>query len=64
MSNENKFEAAADKLKGKAKETWGRVTDDDELQAEGQADQAAGHTKDAAENVKDAAKNVGKSFGK
>ncbi|WP_221585189.1 CsbD family protein [Microbacterium sp. G2-8] len=54
----SKAEAAADKLKGTAKEATGRVTGDDELVAEGKADQAKGKLKNAAENVKDAVSDV------
>lgn len=53
MSSEDKFDAKADELKGKAKETAGRVTDDEELEAEGQGDQTKGNLKQAAEKVKD-----------
>ncbi|WP_119695725.1 CsbD family protein [Microbacterium halotolerans] len=53
MSAEDKMAAAADKAKGKAKETVGRMTDDERLEAEGKKDQAKGHLRDAAENVKD-----------
>lgn len=56
MSAGDKFEAAADKVTGKAKEAAGNVTGDDKLVAEGKADQAKGHIKDAVENVKDAFK--------
>jgi uncharacterized protein YjbJ (UPF0337 family) len=53
MSGEDKFDAKADELKGKAKETAGRVTDDEELEAEGRGDQTKGNLKQAAEKVKD-----------
>ena len=53
MSAEDKFDAAADKLGGKAKEAAGNVTGDEQLEAEGKADQIKGHLKDAVENVKD-----------
>ena len=43
-----------DKLKGKAKEAAGALTDDDKLRNEGKLDQAAGKVKDAAERVKNA----------
>lgn len=53
MGVADKFEAAADKLKGHAKETVGKATDNDKLVAEGKADQVKGHAKEAVEDVKD-----------
>ena len=47
-----------DKIKGRAKEAAGAVSNDDELRREGKVDQAAGKTKEAAakgvEKAKDA----------
>jgi uncharacterized protein YjbJ (UPF0337 family) len=43
----------AEELKGKGKETTGRATGDDELEAEGKTDQAKGNLKQAGEKVKD-----------
>ena len=56
MGLDDKIKNAAQDAKGKVKEGWGKVTDDPELQAEGQADQAADDLKKAGENVKDAFK--------
>jgi uncharacterized protein YjbJ (UPF0337 family) len=56
MSGEDKFDAKAEELKGKAKETTGRATDDEELEAEGRGEQIKGDLKQAAEKVKDAFK--------
>lgn len=42
-----------DKLKGKAKETVGAATDDDQLRAEGKTDQNAGKLKDKVEGAID-----------
>ena len=47
---------AAEDLKGKAKEAVGDVTGNDELKAEGKADQTKSSAKKAGENVKDAFK--------
>jgi uncharacterized protein YjbJ (UPF0337 family) len=58
MSTEDKFDAKAQELKGKAKETAGRVTDDEELEAEGRGDQVEGNLGQAAEKVKDAVKGA------
>lgn len=45
-----------EELKGKGKETLGDVTDDEDLQAEGRAQEAKGSMKQAGEKVKDAFK--------
>jgi uncharacterized protein YjbJ (UPF0337 family) len=48
----------SDKIKGRAKEAAGALSNDDELRREGKVDQAAGKAKDAAakgvEKAKDA----------
>jgi uncharacterized protein YjbJ (UPF0337 family) len=44
----------AEIAKGKVKEGVGDATDNDRVQAEGQADQAAGNAKQAGEKIKDA----------
>jgi len=41
-------------LKGKAKESAGNVTGDDELKSDGEGDQAKGNIKQAGEKIKDA----------
>lgn len=43
-----------DKAKGRMKEAAGDLTDDDDLKAEGKADQAGGKVKNAVDDVKDA----------
>ena len=43
-----------EELQGEAKEKLGQATDNDQLQAEGQADQAKGNLKQAGEKIKDA----------
>ena len=43
----------ADDMKGRAKEAVGDLTDNDDLQREGKADQAAGKVKDKLEVAKD-----------
>ncbi len=53
MSATDKFNNKADELKGKAKETAGGATGDEDLKAEGQTDQAKGNLKQAGEKVKD-----------
>jgi uncharacterized protein YjbJ (UPF0337 family) len=57
MGLDDKAANKAQEFKGDAKEGLGRATDDEELQAEGQADQAKGNLKQAGEKVKDAFKD-------
>jgi len=57
MGIDDKVKNAAQDAKGKLKEGLGKLTDDAELQAEGQADQAAADVKKAGENIKDAFKS-------
>jgi uncharacterized protein YjbJ (UPF0337 family) len=56
MSTENKAANKVTELKGDAKEAAGKATGNEQLQAEGQADQTKGNVKQAAEKVKDAFK--------
>jgi uncharacterized protein YjbJ (UPF0337 family) len=58
MGASDKVEANMDKMKGKAKEAAGRMTDNERLEAEGKIDQAKGDMKSAGEKAKDAAKDV------
>ncbi len=58
MSTDDKAENTAQKMKGKAKEAWGKATGDEDLEARGQGDQAAADVKQAGEHAKDAAKDV------
>jgi len=52
--------SATDKAKNKAKD--GAITDNKELQAEGQADQAEAGVKQAGEHVKEATADAGRSI--
>lgn len=56
MATDDKIKNTAQELGGKAKETFGTATDNDDMRAEGQADQTKANLKQAAENVKDAFK--------
>jgi uncharacterized protein YjbJ (UPF0337 family) len=47
------MEGKMDEFKGRAKEAAGDLTDDDELEREGKADQAAGKVKQFLENAKE-----------
>ncbi|GAA1741457.1 CsbD family protein [Aeromicrobium alkaliterrae] len=62
MGIADKAQNTAEKLVGQAKEKVGDVTNNDDLKAEGQADQAKGSLKNAGEDAKDAAGNVKDAF--
>jgi uncharacterized protein YjbJ (UPF0337 family) len=53
MSALDKAKNKAQEVTGQAKEKAGQVTGDEDLAAEGQADQAKGNLKDAGEKIKD-----------
>ena len=57
MSTDDKFDAKADEVKGKVKETTGSVTDNEDLEAEGKGEQAKSNLKQGVEKVKDAFKD-------
>jgi uncharacterized protein YjbJ (UPF0337 family) len=54
MGLDDKVRNEGEDLGGKAKETYGRATDDEQLEAEGKADQVKANMKQAGEKVKDA----------
>ncbi len=56
MSSVDKAKNKIQEAKGHLKETAGKATDDDSLQAKGKRDEAAGNLKQAGEKVKDAFK--------
>ncbi|MDQ1137113.1 uncharacterized protein YjbJ (UPF0337 family) [Microbacterium sp. SORGH_AS 1204] len=56
MGLDDKIRNAAEDIAGKAKEAFGKGTDNERLEAEGQTDQSKAHVKQAGENVKDAFK--------
>ena len=58
MATDDKLRNQGQDLKGKAKETVGRATDDEELEAAGRSDQAKSSVKQAGEKVKDAIKDA------
>ena len=58
MSAENKFENATEKLGGQAKEGFGKITGDKEIETEGKADQASASVKDKIEDAKDTVKGA------
>jgi uncharacterized protein YjbJ (UPF0337 family) len=57
MGLDDKIQNAAEKAGGKAKEAAGAASDNESLQAEGQADQSKADLKNAGEKVKDAFKD-------
>ena len=56
--NKDRIQGSAEQLKGKVKETVGKVTGDAKLQGEGKADQIAGKAQNAVGGIKDAAKEA------
>lgn len=50
---DDRLENKADELKGRAKEAAGAITDDNQLKAEGEADQRKADLKDKVNAVKD-----------
>ncbi|MBU1251764.1 MULTISPECIES: CsbD family protein [Microcella] len=57
MGIDDKAQNKGEELGGKAKEAAGKLTDDEQLEAEGKADQAKANLKQAGEEAKDAFKN-------
>jgi uncharacterized protein YjbJ (UPF0337 family) len=54
----DKISNAAEDAKGKVKEATGKLTNNDSLEAEGQADQVSASAKQTGEKVKDTVKDV------
>lgn len=57
MGTDDKARNKAEEWGGKAKEGAGRATGDEQLEAEGRADQTKGNLKQAGEKIKDAFKS-------
>ena len=57
----DKAEHKAEGLGGKAKEAVGNVTGDQDMAAEGQADQSKANVKQAGDNVADALREAGQA---
>ena len=53
MALDDKIKNAAEGLAGKAKEAVGKATDNEQLEAEGKADQTSAKLKQTGEDVKD-----------
>lgn len=58
MGLDDKIGNKTEDLKGKAKETTGKATGNEQMEAEGKGDQASAAVKDGVEKVKDAASNI------
>jgi len=58
MGNKDKAANAAEEGWGKVKEKSGELTGDEDLEAEGRADQVEANAKQAGEHVKDAAEEA------
>ena len=58
MSIGDKIKHAGEEAVGKVKETAGKLTGNEDLEARGQAEQAKADTKQAGDKVADAAKDV------
>jgi uncharacterized protein YjbJ (UPF0337 family) len=56
MTFDDKMDNKSEELGGKVKEGVGRATDDEQLEAEGKADQTSSNLKQAGEKIKDAFK--------
>ena len=57
MAFDDKVDNKAEEVGGKVKEGVGRATDDENLEAEGKADQAGANLKQAGEKIKDVFKS-------
>jgi uncharacterized protein YjbJ (UPF0337 family) len=54
MAADEKAQARTEQAKGKVKETLGRATGNERMEAEGRAEQSKGDLRQAKENAKDA----------
>jgi uncharacterized protein YjbJ (UPF0337 family) len=59
MKNRDELDGKADQVKGRAKQAWGDITDNERLHDEGVADEAAG---DVKEGVGKARRKVGEAI--
>ncbi len=57
MGADDKIDNKVEEVGGQVKEHVGKATDDEQLEAEGKADQSSSHVKQAVEHVKDAFKS-------
>jgi uncharacterized protein YjbJ (UPF0337 family) len=64
MGLDDKIRHEAEEIVGKAKEGLGRLTGNERLEAEGQAEQAEATVKQAGDHLKDAAHDVKDALGR
>jgi uncharacterized protein YjbJ (UPF0337 family) len=57
MAFDDKVDNKSEEVAGKVKEGVGKATDDEQLEAEGKADQTSSNLKQAGEKIKDAFKS-------
>jgi len=57
-STRDRAEGTFDEVKGKGKQTWGDVTDDDRTKGEGKVDEAKGKAEKAWGDLKDKAEDL------
>jgi len=62
VGTDDKFDNAKERVEGRAKETFGAATDNEDLRDEGRGKQTEADIKDAGEQAKDAARKVGDAF--
>ncbi|NED96976.1 CsbD family protein [Phytoactinopolyspora alkaliphila] len=62
MADSDRIKHEGEEFKGKAKEAYGDVTDDEQKQAEGQADQDEAKLKKVGDKVKDAGRDLKDTF--
>ncbi len=62
MGIQDKFENKAEEIKGRAKESAGAATGNDDLKNEGKSDQASSAVKKGAEKVKDKADELARKI--
>jgi uncharacterized protein YjbJ (UPF0337 family) len=53
-----RMKATGEEIKGKAQKAWGDMTDDERLQAEGEANETKGELRHAKEDAKDFGEHV------
>jgi uncharacterized protein YjbJ (UPF0337 family) len=68
MKNRDEIEGTKEQIKGKAKQAWGDLTDDERLHDEGVADEAAGEVQEgfgkARRKVGEAIEDIGEGLKK
>jgi uncharacterized protein YjbJ (UPF0337 family) len=66
MKNKDELEGKGDQIKGRAKQAWGDITDDERLHDEGVADEAAGNVEEgfgrARRKVGEAIEDIGEDL--